>query len=212
MKKIIMTGLAVVLLGAMAGCSSQTEIKKPVTETKEVSKTTGSSSKDTKTSGSKDTKTSTDTKSLNEVKIITLNEASEIYTKAHPKTDIISMELEYEKGDFFYKVKGVDDTNKYKMLINASSKEIKKDKEKKLESDDKVNRAEAKLGLKDIQTVDKVTEIAEKEAGAGKAKEWQLKKELGVTFWEVEVKDGHKETKVKLDAKSGKVLEKKQED
>lgn len=200
MRKILLVGISTLLVGVMAGCS-QTEVKKPVTETSQTSKN--------KTS---ETKSSTNQKSLSEVKIISLEEARDIYEKAHPKTDIISIQLDSHRGDFFYKVEGMDESKEYKIKFNAVTKDIKKDKSEKLDKEDIGQNKDKKLDLKGLKSIDQVTEIAEKEVAVGKAQEWKLEKKLGVIFWEVEVKEGHKETKVKIDAKTGKVLEKKQDD
>ncbi len=200
MRKILLVGISTLLVGVMAGCS-QTEVKKPVTETSQTSKN--------KTS---ETNNSTNQKSLSEVKIISLEEARDIYEKAHPKTDIISIQLDSHRGDFFYKVEGMDESKEYKIKFNAVTKDIKKDKSEKLDKEDIGQNKDKKLDLKGLKSIDQVTEIAEKEVAVGKVQEWKLEKKLGVIFWEVEVKEGHKETKVKIDAKTGKVLEKKQDD
>lgn len=200
MKKILLVGISTVLLGVMAGCS-QTEVKKPVTETTQTS-----------INGESQTKSSANQKSISEVKIITLEEARDIYEKAHPKTDITSIQLDSTRGDFFYKIDGMDDSNDYEMKFNAVTKDIKKDKTEKLDKEDIGQNKDKKIDLSGLKTIDEVTEIAEKEATVGKAEEWTLEKELGVTFWEVEVRDGHKETQVKIDAKTGKVLETRQDD
>lgn len=190
MKKTMMVSLSVLLLGVMVGCGRQST-KQPVTEV---------SSSQTKASS---TDTTMDSK---EVKIISVDDAIKLYQEAHPDTDITSLELENESRGFVYKVEGVDDQKEYEVRIDATTKEIIKDKNENLERDG-VKRNEEKLDLTDVISIDEATKIAEKEAGVGSSVQWDLDRELDVTYWEVEVKDGHKSIQVKLDAKTGKVLQ-----
>lgn len=204
MKKTIFAGLSIILLGVMVGCGQKT-VQQPVTNT---------STLETKLSTTSESKTTGSTNKSEQVNIISVDEAIKIYQKAHPKTDITSLELENERNGFIYKVEGVDDNKEYDVKIDATSKEIKKDRDENLDKNEQngVKRKQDKLDLAGILSVDEVTKIAEKETGFGKAVEWNLDKELDTMLWEVSGLDGRKETQVKLDAKSGKVLEFKVDD
>lgn len=204
MKKLILIGLSTVLVGVMTACS-QNAVEKPVTKESSTALSLNQSSSSESTVEA----TSTAKTSTNEVKIMTVQEVIDMYQKEYPDTDITSIELEKELGTFVFKVEGVDDTNEYELKINAETKEIAKNKQEKLDRDEQngIKRNEDKLDLADVLTIDKATEIAEKEAGSGNATEWDLDKELNVTYWEVNVVDGKNETSVKLDAKTGEILE-----
>lgn len=208
MKKLMLIGLSAVLVSVMAGCS-QSAVEKPVTEATSTSLSLSESSE--KVSGNEivNASTNSDSTSQNEVKIMTVQEVIDMYQKEYPDTDITSIELEKSLGKFVYKVEGVDDNNEYELKIKAETKEIAKSKQEKLDRDEqnRVKRNEDKLDLANVLSIDQATEIAEKEAGAGSATEWDLDRELNVTYWEVKVVDGRKETQVKLDAKTGEILE-----
>lgn len=204
MKKTMIIGISSLALALMAGCTQKT-IETPKTES------SSSSSVTTQSSGIK----TTDSKEkLNDAKIASVDEVIAMYQKEYPDTDITSIELENENNSFIYKVEGVDDQNEYKVKIDGKKKEVTKSKQEKLDRDEKdgKKREAEKLNLEGVISIDKATEIAEKEAGTGQAVEWDLDRELNVTYWEVKVKDGHKKVQVKLDSKTGDVLQTEQDD
>ena len=48
---------------------------------------------------------------------------------------------------------------------------------------------------------------AEKQLSGGKVEDWEIKQEVGVTFWEIIVEKGlTKDIEVKIDAQTGDVL------
>ncbi|MDT2839963.1 PepSY domain-containing protein [Vagococcus carniphilus] len=192
MKKTLLAGITFVLLGVMVGCGNKT-VQQPTSESK--NETT-------------DSQVSEKTK-VEKVKTVDVSDAIKIYQEKHPKTDITSVELESERSGLVYKIEGVDDETEYDLTINASSKEILRDKSEKLDKEDRagVKRKQEKLDLKDIISIDEATTIAEKENGFGTAQEWSLDKDLSTTYWEVKGVEGRKEAQIKIDAKSGEVLE-----
>lgn len=194
MKKIMVFGLAVALLGGVAGCSDTSD--------------TANSSSSTSQTISQTKQTQASSKGQISFKV-TVEEAIKTYQETYPDSDITSIELETSFGKYSYKIEGVDDEREYEVQVNANTKEVSKDSAENLDSEDKdgVKRNADKLDLENLLSVERAAEIAAKKAGGGKAEEWQLGKELGTTYWEVKVVDGHKETDVKLDAKSGEVLE-----
>lgn len=194
MKKIMVFGLAVALLGGVAGCSDTSD--------------TANNSSSTSQTISQTKQTQASSKGQISFKV-TVEEAIKTYQETYPDSDITSIELETSFGKYSYKIEGVDDEREYEVQVNADTKEISKDSAENLDSEDKagVKRNADKLDLENLLSVERAAEIAAKKAGGGKAEEWQLDKELGTTYWEVKVVNGHKETDVKLDAKSGEVLE-----
>ena len=206
MKKAMILGVSTVLLTVMVGCSQQA-VEKPITQSKDSTEVSTDTTKSEDSSVEKETANSAQTSE--NVKIATVEEIVEVYQKENPETDITSVELENTRSGFVYKVEGVDDELEYEMKINGETKEIIRSKNEKLDRDERdgIKREKDKLDLTDLISLDKATEIAEKEVGSGEAVEWDLDRELNVTYWEVTVKDGHQETQVKMDAKSGDVLE-----
>ncbi len=198
MKKKLLVGMSTLVLVALVGCG-QKAIEKPVTET----------SKTSVEAVSETSSTSEIKADATQISIASVDEIVVIYQKQFPNTDISSIQLEKERTGFVYQVEGLDDDNEYELKINGETKEIIRDKTEKLDRDEKggIKRESERLDLSEMITLDKATEIAEKEAGSGQAVEWDLDKELGTTYWEVKVRDGKKETQVKLDAKTGDVLE-----
>ncbi|MFI3729687.1 PepSY domain-containing protein [Vagococcus fluvialis] len=200
MKKILLISMSGLLLSVMVGCT-QKVIEKPVTEE---TKVTATSEQTDATSGATIKEGSYDM-----TKVVPVTEIIEVYKKEAPDSDITSIDLDYSRAGLRYKVEGVDNETEYEIKINAETKQVEKTKQEKLDREDRdgIKRDKEKLDLNNILSIEKVTELAETEAKSGKAVEWNLDRTLNVTYWEVKVKDGNKETEIKLDAKSGEVLE-----
>lgn len=194
MKKTLIISMSGLLLSVMVGCT-QKAIEKPVTEE---TKVTATSEQTDATSGATIKEGSYDM-----TKVVPVTEIIEVYKKEAPDSDITSIDLDYSRAGLRYKVEGVDNETEYEIKINAETKQEKLDREDR----DGIKREKEKLDLNNILSIEKVTELAETEAKSGKAVEWNLDRTLNVTYWEVKVKDGNKETEIKLDAKSGEVLE-----
>ena len=201
MKKMMIVGLGVTLLGVMVGCG-QKAIQQPVTETSKTEVVTSTSS-ETNSSSQKET-----TNGTSKVNVMSVEDVIAQYQKTYPDSDITSIQLENERRGFVYKVEGVDDNKEYEIKIDAVTKEVYQDKSENLDKDEKngIKREEDKLDLEGILSIDEATKIAEEEAGTGQAIEWDLDRELNVTYWEVTVKDGNNKVQVKLDGKTGEVL------
>ena len=75
-----------------------------------------------------------------------------------------------------------------------------------------VKMQEEALDLTNIISREQATTLAEKEAKVGQATDWKLEKELGITYWEVKVKEGQQKIEVKIDAHSGKILTTERDD
>lgn len=197
---LIMTGLAVMLL---AGCSQT--IKKENTEVKSSSEASSSIIESSINSTNSDVNSSNQEGNIK----ITVAKVIELFEKEYPKTAITSIDLDSSLGEYYYDVQGVDDTTEYEMRIHATTGAMKKEREERLDADEQngVKKKEDALDTKDILSIEKVSENAEKEVGKGTAKEWSLDKEVGVTYWEVKVVDGHKDYEIKMNAKNGEILE-----
>lgn len=195
MKKI---ALAIVLLSALtvAGCSDQGNNPPPA----EPESTNSSMSSDTNQSkvGIVHLKVSTE-------------DAIQRYREAYPDTDITSISLEYKLGRPIYQIEGVDDTKEYELTINADTNDILQQQDENLDQDDQNKRQEEALQLDGILNADKIAEIAHSNA-RGDVVEMELTKDLGTTYWEVKLEDGKLETELKIDAQTGNILEKEQDD
>lgn len=199
MKKIVILGLSVALLGGLAGCGTDSD------------DSASSSSSTQKTSQTSNSQTSSEATTNFKVSV---DDAIKAYQEAYPDSDITSVDLETSFGKYLYKIEGVDDNKEYEVRVDADTKEVSKEREENLDTEDKdgVKRKEDKLDLDNLLSVEKVSDIAVKHVGKGKAIDWSLDKDMGKTYWEVKVMDGHKETEVKIDAKSGDVLESETDD
>ncbi|EOH79368.1 PepSY domain-containing protein [Enterococcus malodoratus] len=199
MKKIVILGLSVALLGGLAGCGTDSD------------DSASSSSSTQKASQTSNSQTSSEANTNFKVSV---DDAIKAYQEAYPDSDITSVDLETSFGKYLYKIEGVDDNKEYEVRVDADTKEVSKEREENLDTEDKdgVKRKEDKLDLDNLLSVEKVSDIAVKHVGKGKATDWSLDKDMGKTYWEVKVIDGHKETEVKVDAKSGDVLESETDD
>lgn len=203
MKKTILYTSTLALALIFAACAAEN----PVSSGNETPTNTSSTSSSATTTSSSTTATSAATE-IPTFKV-TVEDAIQAYQETHPNTDITSIELDSSLGNYFYKVEGVDDDNEYEVSVDAQTKEVKKQKEEALDADEQkgVKRQEDKLDLSDLLTVEEAAKIATDEAKSGQVTDWDLDKEMNITYWDVQVKDGNKETNVKLDAKTGEVLE-----
>lgn len=199
MKKVIILGLSVALLGGLAGCNLDSE------ESISSSSTPQQTSQTSKSQSS--SQQNTDFK-------VSIEDAIKEYQKEYPDSDITSIDLETSFGNYFYKIEGVDDNKEYEVRVDADTKKVSKEREEELDMEDKegVKRKEDKLNIDNLLSIEKVSEIATENVGSGKATEWSLDKDMGITYWEVKVFDGQKETEVKINAQSGDVLETETDD
>ncbi len=108
------------------------------------------------------------------------------------------------KNKYIYEIEGFDSEKEYKVKIDASSGKILKAKSENLDADDK----EEALDLNGLISRREATKLAQTKA-SGKAVKWSLEMDDQQPVWKVELKDGNKETEVKIDAKSQKILKTK---
>ena len=208
MKKILygsMTGLALFLV---AGCTSKTPTA--VSSTNEQKETVIST---TETSSSVQQEATTTSEKTSAV-AVSLEKVTTAFEKKYPEAKITSLQLDTDFGRYFYEIEGVDQQKEYQVEVNAETGEFTKEKVETLDADEQngVKMQEEALDLTNIISREQATTLAEKEAKVGQATDWKLDKELGITYWEVKVKEGQQKIEVKIDAHSGKILTTERDD
>ncbi len=208
MKKILygsMTGLALFLV---ADCTSKTPTA--VSSTNEQKETVIST---TETSSSVQQEATTTSEKTSAV-AVSLEKVTTAFEKKYPEAKITSLQLDTDFGRYFYEIEGVDQQKEYQVEVNAETGEFTKEKVETLDADEQngVKMQEEALDLTNIISREQATTLAEKEAKVGQATDWKLEKELGITYWEVKVKEGQQKIEVKIDAHSGKILTTERDD
>ncbi|MDU6314342.1 MAG: PepSY domain-containing protein [Enterococcus faecalis] len=208
MKKILygsMTGLALFLV---AGCTSKTPTA--VSSTNEQKETVIST---TETSSSVQQEATTISEKTSAV-AVSLEKVTTAFEKKYPEAKITSLQLDTDFGRYFYEIEGVDQQKEYQVEVNAETGEFTKEKVETLDADEQngVKMQEEALDLTNIISREQATTLAEKEAKVGQATDWKLEKELGITYWEVKVKEGQQKIEVKIDAHSGEILTTERDD
>ena len=208
MKKILygsMTGLALFLV---AGCTSKTPTA--VSSTNEQKETVIST---TETSSSVQQEATTTSEKTSAV-AVSLEKVTTAFEKKYPEAKITSLQLDTDFGRYFYEIEGVDQQKEYQVEVNTETGEFTKEKVETLDADEQngVKMQEEALDLTNIISREQATTLAEKEAKVGQATDWKLEKELGITYWEVKVKEGQQKIEVKIDAHSGKILTTERDD
>lgn len=208
MKKILygsMTGLALFLV---AGCTSKTPTA--VSSTNEQKETAISTSETSSSVQQEATTTSEKTSAV----AVSLEKVTTAFEKKYPEAKITSLQLDTDFGRYFYEIEGVDQQKEYQVEVNAETGEFTKEKVETLDADEQngVKMQEEALDLTNIISREQATTLAEKEAKVGQATDWKLEKELGITYWEVKMKEGQQKIEVKIDAHSGKILTTERDD
>ncbi|WP_430839204.1 PepSY domain-containing protein, partial [Enterococcus faecalis] len=208
MKKILygsMTGLALFLV---AGCTPKTPTA--VSSTNEQKETAISTSETSSSVQQEATTTSEKTSAV----AVSLEKVTTAFEKKYPEAKITSLQLDTDFGRYFYEIEGVDQQKEYQVEVNAETGEFTKEKVETLDADEQngVKMQEEALDLTNIISREQATTLAEKEAKVGQATDWKLEKELGITYWEVKVKEGQQKIEVKIDAHSGKILTTERDD
>lgn len=125
------------------------------------------------------------------------------FNEKYKDKQINEVKLEPDHGQYVYKIKGFDNTNEYKVKVNAKNGKVISSKTEKLENDDK------KYSLDPSKAIsrDEANTIAEKAVKKGSGVEWELKQETKTkSVWEVKVTDNNKTKEVNINAASKKVL------
>ncbi|HJF19710.1 MAG TPA: PepSY domain-containing protein [Enterococcus columbae] len=204
--KYLLAGISMLSISLLAGCSgSDTSSDQSTSQPQNTSSSISQSTSATDTS---------DTASQeNGKRTVSVEDAIKAFQDTYPGADITSLELDTSFGKYFYKVEGVDDSKEYEIRVDGETKKIEKEREESLDDDEKNGeKRKDKLALTDLLSIEKAASIAEKEVGSGQATDWDLDQELGTTYWEVTVEDNGTETNVKMDARTGEILEKEVDD
>ncbi|EET97815.1 lipoprotein [Enterococcus faecalis T2] len=192
----------------VAGCTSKTPTA--VSSTNEQKETVIST---TETSSSVQQEATTTSEKTSAV-AVSLEKVTTAFEKKYPEAKITSLQLDTDFGRYFYEIEGVDQQKEYQVEVNAETGEFTKEKVETLDADEQngVKMQEEALDLTNIISREQATTLAEKEAKVGQATDWKLEKELGITYWEVKVKEGQQKIEVKIDAHSGKILTTERDD
>lgn len=192
MKKILLGSSVILVLLLTAGCTAKTPTTEP---TKNEQKATTTSEKATAVA-------------------VSLEKVTTAFEKKYPEAKLTSLQLDTDFGRYFYEIEGVDQQKEYQVEVNAETGEFTKEKVETLDADEQngVKMQEEALDLTNIISREQATTLAEKEAKVGQATDWKLEKELGITYWEVKVKEGQQKIEVKIDAHSGKILTTERDD
>ena len=208
MKKILYGALTGLALFLVAGCTPKTPTA--VSPTNEQKETAISTSETSSSVQQEATTTSEKTSAV----AVSLEKVTTAFEKKYPEAKITSLQLDTDFGRYFYEIEGVDQQKEYQVEVNAETGEFTKEKVETLDADEQngVKMQEEALDLTKIISREQATTLAEKEAKVGQATDWKLEKELGITYWEVKVKEGQQKIEVKIDAHSGKILTTERDD
>lgn len=208
MKKILYGALTGLALFLVAGCTSKTPTA--VSSTNEQKETVISTIETSSSVQQEATTTSEKTSAV----AVSLEKVTTAFEKKYPEAKITSLQLDTDFGRYFYEIEGVDQQKEYQVEVNAETGEFTKEKVETLDADEQngVKMQEEALDLTNIISREQATTLAEKEAKVGQATDWKLEKELGITYWEVKVKEGQQKIEVKIDAHSGKILTTERDD
>ncbi|MEB7790899.1 PepSY domain-containing protein [Enterococcus faecalis] len=208
MKKILYGALTGLALFLVAGCTPKTPTA--VSPTNEQKETAISTSETSSSVQQEATTTSEKTSAV----AVSLEKVTTAFEKKYPEAKITSLQLDTDFGRYFYEIEGVDQQKEYQVEVNAETGEFTKEKVETLDADEQngVKMQEEALDLTKIISKEQATTLAEKAAKVGQATDWKLEKELGITYWEVKVKEGQQKIEVKIDAHSGKILTTERDD
>ncbi|MBO0431118.1 PepSY domain-containing protein [Enterococcus sp. DIV0660C] len=202
MKKIAYLSIAIGTLGLLAGCQSNENQNQPQNQ---------SNTQTSKTQTVRDSSASSSTtgKSIKGDLRVSVEEAIKAYQDTYPDSDITSLELDTSFGAYYYKIEGVNDTTEFEIKVDGVTKKVEKEREEQLDRDEQngVKRREDKIDIQNLLSIEKAAEIAVQQVGGGTATDWDLDKDLGITFWEVTVENNQQETTVKMNAQTGEILE-----
>lgn len=126
--------------------------------------------------------------------------------------DASKLELEQENNVYAYKVEMMTDTHKTKVGIDANNKSILENKTDVLDTNKvKTDRQQSKIDLTAIIDEMQAMKIATEKVN-GTATKWKIERKNGPTYYEVDVHSNNREYEIKIDAKSGKILNLGQDD
>ncbi|MCW6665889.1 PepSY domain-containing protein [Aerococcaceae bacterium NML191219] len=145
---------------------------------------------------------------------VTLDEAIKLYQETFPNVSITSIDLTAKLGRYIYQIEGVDDNIEYDLTIDAQTKELSGKRDHPLELDERngFKRKNNALNLDKMKTLAEISKVVEQTTESVDIVEWELERELNITYWKITVANGAEEIELKIDAQTAEVLEKKLND
>ncbi|KRN18761.1 PepSY domain-containing protein [Lacticaseibacillus camelliae] len=185
-KRVLITVVALTTLG-LAACGHDDDDH----EAKDKSSQTTKSSQSTKSSRSSSSKVAQTLPKQ------TLDQAWDVFVKAHPDAQVTAVKLDRETGTYRYEITGNVGTTEHEMTINGDTGETIQDEEDSTDDNDPVIKRAGLKPLKDI------TAAATKKLAGSTATEWDLDTDNGQVQWEVSLQHDSGEHVVHVDAYSG---------
>ncbi|WP_088825535.1 MULTISPECIES: PepSY domain-containing protein [Listeria] len=195
MKNRKMIGIAATLvlsLGVLAACGDNDDYR-------------SSDNKDAKQSSSSKS-SSTQQNDLNGKTFnLSMEDVINKFQEKNKNADLTSVKLEYEHGKVVYKVEGMDDTNEYEMVFDADSEEVLQDSSEALDMDDKNERANEKIDVTNVISMDEAMQKAVAEVD-GAVESVELDRSYNDTVYDVSIQNGANESEVRLSAQDGSII------
>ncbi|PKG24513.1 PepSY domain-containing protein [Niallia nealsonii] len=143
---------------------------------------------------------------------VNIEDAVKTFQDKYPDAAITEMSLDSDFGKWHYEVEGINERNQYEVEIDANNGELNVKEEEKLDAEDAngVKKEKEALNLDNLITQEKLFNIVN-DAQKGAITQWSLEKESASTYFDVSVEEQLKEYEVSVDAQTGEILEKKQD-
>ncbi|MCW6653546.1 PepSY domain-containing protein [Aerococcaceae bacterium NML191292] len=140
---------------------------------------------------------------------VSLEDAIKLYQETFPNVSITSIDLTAKLGRYVYQIEGVDDDMEYELTIDAQTKEVSGKRDYPLELDERngFKRKNDALNLEKLKDLAEISKVVEQATGSGQIVEWELDRELNVTYWKITLVNGSEKLELKIDAQTADVLE-----
>jgi len=146
--------------------------------------------------------------------LLSLDKIKSIFYQRYNGTSITS--IEYEKTLFskYYEITGVDDDTEYTLKINSDTGKVISHNKETLDADEAngVEKQQKAINFDEVISLKDAISKAENSAGDSSVEGWSLDKEDGTTQWEIALKTSNGNVSIKIDAKSGQVLDQETDD
>lgn len=188
-------GLGIMLLSValLAGCTSNQSVKN--NDNRQQSSSQSSSAK-----------------SVTATTKVSLTAAIKAFQQQYPDASITSIELETKLGRPVYTLEGDGGTQEHELQLNGRTGKVISKKSEQLDQEDQADHKANQLNLSKVISPSKAVAIAAHDRNGGHATELKLDKETGITYWEVQVRQGQRQVDVKIDAHKGSILETEHDD
>lgn len=137
---------------------------------------------------------------------VSLEEAFDIFSEKYPNIKVQKVELDRSDGEYFYKIKGYDESKKYKIKVRLEDGKVTS--EEKSEDDNEV--VDIGITKEDLQKVQSFVDKSLDDAGDNyKLYEWELKSKRGQIRIEVEVvNENNDDIEYEYNVETGELIEK----